>query len=55
MPNIIRRGLNSQGNHYTVYDTPSGREYWYSNDNRRPYGYSGTYDDDGYGSDGTYD
>ena len=55
MPNIIRRGINSVGNHYTVYDTPSGRSYWYSNDTRGPRGYSGTYDDDGYGSDGTYD
>ena len=40
------------GNHYTFYE--SGTTYWYSNDTRRPYGYSGTYDD-GYGSDGTYD
>ena len=54
MPNIIRRGINSLGNHYTVYESGYA-EYWYSNDTRGPYGYSVTYDDDGYGSDGTYD
>ena len=51
MPNIIRRGINSLGNHYTVYE--SGTGYWYSYDNRGPY--RGPYHDDDYGSDGTYD
>lgn len=50
MPNIIRRGVNSQGTHYTAYSDGS---YWYSN--AVPYGYSATSVDDGYGSDGTYD
>ena len=50
MPNIIRRGSNSQGNEYIVYGDFMVR-HWHA----IPYGYSGTSVDDGYGSDGTYD
>ena len=51
MPNIIRRGVNSQGNEYIVYGDFMVR-HWY---NAVANGYSGTSVDDGYGSDGTYD
>ena len=51
MPNIIRRGVNSQENDYIVYGDFMVR-HWY---NAVPNGYPGTSVDDGYGSDGTYD
>ena len=50
MPNIIRRGVNSQGNDYIVYSEVHWPRY-----NAVPNGYPGTSVDDGYGSDGTYD